>query len=386
MNIKLLILTLLFSTFNIFSTNPLDNSNNKIEWTEKEKSLVLQYQNDGLSNEDKKIILDIIKNNPWLTLEQATTQHQQYKLQKKSIDELLKAAEPLKFIALAIFIQNVYSLCKPFIEPYIQKHIAKFIFKNTIQTEQNNINFNNIAGYTGIKKELKPVINKIKKQKKSGVLEKMDGILFYGAPGCGKTLFAESIANEAGIGFFNIKASDLINEDGNIGDRIKLLFEKIYAYTQNTGPCVLFVDEIDLLAPNRGMGKLDNNEKIVLQDLLCLLDGSKSLKGVLIIANTNFINAIDVALLRHGRLGTHIEFKLPTINDIEQICLLEIKKLKLELDMNYNITEFAKKFLGKNVAHIIQSISDIKDFILENKYPRVINHAILNQYENEHAL
>jgi SpoVK/Ycf46/Vps4 family AAA+-type ATPase len=379
MKIKLLIYIILFS---IFSAIPADDDC----WTNEEINKISELNREKLPKKDREKIIKMIEKCPWLNREEATKQYKMQQASARLMNQISKMAEPLKFIGLALMLNNIYSLFKPFIEPYIQKHIGKFIFKNSIQPEQNNISFTSIAGYEVIKKQMRTIIKKIKKQKMSCVLEKIDGVLFYGAPGCGKTLFAESIANEAGVGFFNIKASDLINEEGNVGDRIKLLFEKIYAYTQNSGPCVLFIDEIDLLVPARNMGKLDNNEKIILQDLLSLLDGSKSLKGVLIIANTNFINAIDFALLRNGRLGTHIEFKLPTINDIEEICSFQIKKLNLKFDTNYSVREFATKLLGKNVAHIVQSIIDIKDFIIQNKYSNIINNDLIDCYEKEYIL
>ncbi len=167
---------------------------------------------------------------------------------------------------------------------------------------------------------------------------------------------------------------------------MKLLFEKIRAYAESNGPCVLLIDEIDLLIANRNNGKLDNNEKIVLQDLLSLLDGTKALKGVLIIGNTNYKNSVDIALLRNGRLGKHIEFTLPNTDDIKKICLLTLKKLNLEFDKDFSIDIFSKKLLGRNVSHIIQTLTNIKDFIIENKYKLLLNNSLIDQYEIENFL
>lgn len=384
MKIQLTIIYLL-SMFLIFNTQPMNNKT-ELRWTEKEKDTIKKIQQEGLGQEDKQGIIDILHNAPWYTLEQATAQYKIDKTNKESIKNILKLAAPLKFLFTAIFLSNIYSLAKPFIEPFIQKHLGKFIFKNSIQPEKTNITFKNIAGYEAIKKRLKIIIKKIKNQKKENILEKIDGLLFYGEPGCGKTLMAQAIANEANVDFFNIKASDLINEEGVIGDRMKLLFEKIRAYVKSHGHCVLLIDEIDFLIANRNNGKLDNNEKIVLQDLLSLLDGTKALKGVLIIGNTNYKESIDIALLRNGRLGNHIEFTLPNINDIKKICLLQLKALNLEIDADFSIDIFSQKLLGHNVSRIIQTLTNIKDFIIENKYKLLLNNSLIDQYEIENCL
>ncbi len=136
-------LTIIYSLL-IFNAQSIDNNfnsqsinnNNELIWTAKEKEVITQIQQQGLYEEDKQAIIDILKNTPWLTLEQATAQYKINKTNQASIKNALKLAAPLKLFFAAIFLSNLYSLAKPFIEPFIQKNLGKFIFKNSIQPEK----------------------------------------------------------------------------------------------------------------------------------------------------------------------------------------------------------------------------------------------------------
>ena len=389
MNIKLIIVyTLVIMNLNFI--NGVSSHKNKFEWTEEEKNEIKAIQENGLSYDDKNKIKALISQNPWLSLEEATAHYQIQKVNKVTIENLLNfalnLAGPLKLIGASIIIGNTYSLFKPLFEPFVHKYLKKFIFKNSIQPEVTSVTFNNIAGYGTIKKQLNIIIKKLQKMKKQRKLEKIDGLLFYGDPGCGKTFFAQALANEANVAFFNIKASDLINEEGLIGDRIQLLFEKIRFYTEDYGPCILLIDEIDFLITNRNNGKLDNNEKIILQDFLSSLDGTKILNGVLVIGSTNYKNSIDIALLRNGRLGNHIEFSLPTLNDIKEIVITISKKMNLSINHSFSIDIFCEELLGKNITSIIQSLENIKDFMIENKYELQLTDKLINEFKKENIL
>lgn len=290
-------------------------------------------------------------------------------------------------IMIAIGGFYVLKMATPFYEPYIQNIMRKWLFKNSIKPTESTILFDNIYGYENIKKKLKIIIYKLKKQKKDKKLKKMDGVLFYGNSGNGKTYVAQALAHDADIPFFSIKASDLINDKGVVEDHIKLLFNKISSYVENNKiPVILFIDEIDLLIPARQQGKLLPEEKIILQDFLSLLDGQIPLEGVLLIANTNYIENIDTAILRKGRIGNHIEFANPTKEDIILLVKGFLKNEKIGLDEHFDLDIFAQNFIGQNVTTIKSSISSIKDYIVEKKMKLILTNELLEDYLKIFAL
>jgi transitional endoplasmic reticulum ATPase len=146
------------------------------------------------------------------------------------------------------------------------------------------------------------------------VFEQMDmqaakGVLMYGPPGTGKTLLAKAIANESQSNFISIKGPELLNKYvGESEKGVREVFEKARA----NAPTVIFFDEIDSIATERGQGAGDSGvgERVVSQ-LLTELDGLEELEDVVVIATTNRPDLIDPALVRPGRLDRHIHVPVP---------------------------------------------------------------------------
>ncbi|MUV87128.1 CDC48 family AAA ATPase [Natronomonas sp. CBA1123] len=146
------------------------------------------------------------------------------------------------------------------------------------------------------------------------VFEQMDmqaakGVLLYGPPGTGKTLMAKAIANEAQSNFISIKGPELLNKYvGESEKGVREVFEK----ARSNAPTVVFFDEIDSIAGERGarMGDSGVGERVVSQ-LLTELDGLEQLEDVVVIATTNRPDLIDSALLRPGRLDRHVHVPVP---------------------------------------------------------------------------
>ncbi|WP_436910446.1 CDC48 family AAA ATPase [Halosimplex marinum] len=146
------------------------------------------------------------------------------------------------------------------------------------------------------------------------VFEAMDmdaakGVLMYGPPGTGKTLLAKAIANEAQSNFISIKGPELLNKFvGESEKGVREVFEKARA----NAPTVVFFDEIDSIAGERGGSTTDSGvgERVVSQ-LLTELDGLEELEDVVVIATTNRPDLIDSALLRPGRLDRHVHVPVP---------------------------------------------------------------------------
>ena len=136
-------------------------------------------------------------------------------------------------------------------------------------------------------------------------LDPSNGVLLYGPPGTGKTLLAKAVANEADANFISIKGPELFNK--YVGESEKGVRE-VFSTARENAPTVVFFDEIDAIAAERGAGTGDTNvgERVVSQ-LLTELDGLEELEDVVVIATTNRPELIDDALLRPGRLDRHIE-------------------------------------------------------------------------------
>ena len=136
------------------------------------------------------------------------------------------------------------------------------------------------------------------------------GVLFYGPPGCGKTLLAKAIANEAGANFIGIKGPELL--DAHIGEseaNIRALFDKARA----ASPCILFFDEMDSIAKARGSGGgggsgIGDN---VINSILTEIDGVESTRSVFIIGATNRPDILDSSVTRPGHLDQLVYIPLP---------------------------------------------------------------------------
>jgi transitional endoplasmic reticulum ATPase len=146
------------------------------------------------------------------------------------------------------------------------------------------------------------------------VFEAMDmqaakGVLMYGPPGTGKTLLAKAVANESESNFISIKGPELLNK--YVGESEKGVRE-IFSKARENAPTVIFFDEIDAIATERGQNTGDSgvSERVVSQ-LLTELDGLESLEDVVVIATSNRPDLIDSALLRPGRLDRHVHVPVP---------------------------------------------------------------------------
>ncbi|ALC43327.1 smid [Drosophila busckii] len=140
-------------------------------------------------------------------------------------------------------------------------------------------------------------------------LEAPSGVLLCGPPGCGKTLLAKAIANEAGINFISVKGPELMNMYVGESERaVRACFQR----ARNSSPCVIFFDEFDSLCPKRSDGGDGNNSGTrIVNQLLTEMDGVEERKGVYILAATNRPDIIDPAILRPGRLDTILYVGLP---------------------------------------------------------------------------
>ena len=172
------------------------------------------------------------------------------------------------------------------------------------------------------------------------------GVLFYGPPGCGKTLMAKAVANECQANFISVKGPELLTmwfgeSEANVRD----VFEK----ARQAAPCVLFFDELDSIAQQRGGSQGDGGGAAdrVMNQLLTEMDGVGAKKNVFIIGATNRPDIIDTALMRPGRLDQLIYIPMPDFESRLGILRATLRKspISKDVDLSYMATQ-TDKFTG----------------------------------------
>lgn len=172
------------------------------------------------------------------------------------------------------------------------------------------------------------------------------GILIYGLPGTGKTLLAKALAHEAEVNFISVKGPEFLSKW--VGESEKAIRET-FRKARSASPCIIFLDEIDAIAPVRGRSSDSNVTERMISQLLTELDGIEALNNVVLIAATNRPDIIDPALLRAGRFGRHIEIPLPDADTREKILKIHLKGKPTD---NININNLVSKMEGKSGADI----------------------------------
>ena len=155
------------------------------------------------------------------------------------------------------------------------------------------------------------------------------GILLYGPPGSGKTLISRAVANETGAFFFLINGPEIMSKlAGESESNLRKAFEE----AEKNAPSIIFIDEIDSIAPKREKKNAEVERRIVSQ-LLTLMDGLKSQSHVIVMGATNQPNSIDPALRRFGRFDREIDIGVPDEVGRLEVLRIHTKKMKLAEDV-----------------------------------------------------
>ena len=182
-------------------------------------------------------------------------------------------------------------------------------------------------------------------------IEPPKGILLYGPPGVGKTLLAKAIANEANAHFIAINGPEIMSKFyGESEQRLREIFEE----AQKNAPAIIFIDEIDAIAPKRDevMGEV---ERRVVAQLLTLMDGLKGRGDVIVIGATNRPHAIDPALRRPGRFDREIELPLPDKQGRFEILMIHTRNMPLAEDVDLRkIAEITHGYTGADLAALVK--------------------------------
>ena len=218
--------------------------------------------------------------------------------------------------------------------------------------------FSDVAGMTEEKEELMFAIKSL--QHTEEYLEKgvkpVRGILLEGPPGVGKTLLAKAVAGEAGVNFLSYSGADFVEMFVGLGAR---RVRSMYEEAEKKKPCVVFIDEIDALGRKRAVGGNPGNQEAD-QTLIALLekmDGMNTTSGILFIAATNRVDALDSALLRPGRFDKTIHVSPPKSKEDREAIVAVHSKGKTFED-GVTVEKIAKQCYGLTGAEIASALND----------------------------
>ncbi len=196
-------------------------------------------------------------------------------------------------------------------------------------------------------------------------IEPPKGVLLYGPPGTGKTLLAKAVANESEAHFITIAGPEIISKYvGEAEERLRNIFKE----AEDNAPSVIFIDEIDAIAPKREevVGEV---ERRVVAQILSLMDGLKSRGQVIVIAATNRANALDPALRRPGRFDREIEIGVP--NKKGRLEILQIHTRGMPLDKSVDLGEIAAITHGFVGADLLMLCKEAAISVLKRMLPKI---------------
>ena len=181
-----------------------------------------------------------------------------------------------------------------------------------------------------------------------------NGMLLYGPPGCGKTFFAERMAEEIEANFFQVKPSDIQSKWVNASqENIKKLFEE----ARKNAPSIIFIDELDALVPSRDTANISHMNANAVNEFLAQMNNCSE-DGIFVIGATNRPTAIDPAILRSGRLDKHIYLPPPDFEAREKMFELYLKKRPIELGLDYAaFARSTENFVSSDIKFICDEAS-----------------------------
>ena len=249
-------------------------------------------------------------------------------------------------------IDFLVNFVNPGTSPLLIKHTTKFsigTFKKSNSNALARINYEEIGGIKDsilkIREMIELPIRHPELFEKLGI-DAPKGVLLYGPPGTGKTLLAKAVANETNTSFFSISGPEIMSKFyGESEKRLRDTFEQ----AQEKSPSILFIDELDSIAPNREDVSGEVERRVVSQ-LLTLMDGINSRGKIIMIAASNRPNAIDPALRRPGRFDREIEIGIPDDDGRLEILNIHTKGMPLGPDVDLKrISRLTHGFVGADL-------------------------------------
>lgn len=221
-----------------------------------------------------------------------------------------------------------------------------------VLVEVPNVKWGDVGGLDIVKQELKEAVEWPLKNpdafKRLGV-RPPKGILLYGAPGTGKTMLAKAVATESQANFISIKGPELLSKW--VGESEKAVRE-VFKKARQTAPTIIFFDEIDSLAPRRGMSSDSNVTERVVNQILTEIDGLEGMNDIVIIGATNRPDMLDTALLRPGRFDRIILTHVPDFASRLEVFKVHTKNMPLkDVDIE-DLAERTEGYVGADIEAV----------------------------------
>src|SRR2546422_2897891 len=237
--------------------------------------------------------------------------------------------------------------------------------------ETPDVKWSEIGGLENVKRELQEAVEwplRYPEIYKTIGYSMPKGILLFGPSGTGKTLLAKAAATESEANFISVRGPELLSKW--VGDSERGVRE-VFRRARQAAPCIIFFDEIDSIAPTRGMGGGSMVTERVVSQLLTELDGIQALRGVVVLAATNRIDIVDTALLRAGRFDKIISTSLPDKDARKQTLQIHMKgkPISKEVDIG-RLVEMTVGFNGADLAALVNTAVSIVLQAYVAKYPR----------------
>lgn len=246
--------------------------------------------------------------------------------------------------------------------------------------EDIKVRFSDVAGAEEEKQELVEVVEFLKDRKRYTKLGARipAGVLLEGPPGTGKTLLAKAVAGEAGVPFFSISGSDFVEMFVGVGaSRVRSLFED----AKKAAPAIIFIDEIDAVGRQRGVGLGGGNDEReqTLNQLLIEMDGFEGNEGIIVIAATNRSDVLDPALLRPGRFDRKVLVGRPDVKGREAILRVHAKNKPLATDVDLKlVAQQTPGFVGADLENVLNEAA----LVAARRNKKVIDASDIDEAED----
>ena len=240
-----------------------------------------------------------------------------------------------------------------------------------VYLETPDIKWSDIGGLEPVKKELQEAVEWPLKY--PDLYDKIGysmpkGIMLYGPSGTGKTLLAKAVATESEANFISVRGPELLSKW--VGESERGIRE-VFRRARQAAPCVIFFDEVDALAPTRGMGGDSMVTERVVSQLLTELDGVQSLQGVVVLAATNRIDIVDPALLRAGRFDKLVQIPLPDKPARKEILKIHTKGVPIAKDVDLDrVVDMTEGFSGADMASLTNTAVSIVLQAFVSRFPK----------------
>ena len=260
-------------------------------------------------------------------------------------------------------------------------------------SEQPGTTFEDVAGYEGVKQEIREVVDFLKEPEKFSEIGARvpKGVLLVGPPGTGKTLIARAVAGEAGVPFLSVTGSDFMEMFVGVGaSRVRDLFET----ARKMGRAIIFIDELDSIGRKRGagLGGGHDEREQTLNQMLSEMDGFEASEGIVMLAATNRPDILDPALLRPGRFDRQVVVPLPELEDRREILGVHAKGKNLSEDVDLDLVARGTPGMsGADLSNLINeaaliAVRSSQDAISAEHFEAARDRTLMGQKRESMAL